>query len=132
MAGDPTLDLNQTIVSAVNARIEAEVAKALAGDEMIGRLVTAALMQPVEVGRSFDHKKVPFLTSVLQKAIQTATETAIKKMIEQHIDDIEYAVRGALLRDLDRIAGVLTESLTTAAGKTYGFDVKIDLKMPRP
>lgn len=129
---DMALDLNQTITSAVNARIEAALASALAGDEVMGSFVTAALQQTVEISTSDPYRKakVPFLTSVLHKAIQDATKAAVTKMIAEEIDSIEAEVRKALRRDLGRIAGTLSKSLVDAADKTYGVSVALDLKMP--
>lgn len=133
MADEITLDLNQTIAAAVNARIEAEVMKALSGDETIGRFVTSALRQTVEVknSRSYQTEQVPFLTVVLRDAIQKATKAAVQTVIAEDIGLIEDEVRKALRRDIRRISETLASSLADAAAKTYGVDVHLDLKMPR-
>lgn len=127
------LDLNQTIVSAVNARVEAEMMKALSGDETIAAFVTAALRQAVEVKnpRTYSTTKEPFLTNVLRGAIQEAAKAACKRLIAEELPNIEDEIRKALRRDVKRIASTLTESLASAADKAYGFDVKLELKMPR-
>lgn len=126
------LDLNQTIVSAVNARIEAEMMKALSGDETIATFVTAALRQKVEVknARTYTTTSEPFLTNVLRNAIQEVTKAACKRLVEESMPDIEAEIAKALRRDVKRIASTLTESLSKAADKAYGFDVHLELKMP--
>ena len=128
---DPTQDLNATIASAVNARIEAEVMKALSGDETISHFVAAAMQQPVELTKNYRTEKVPFLRHVLTKAIQQATEQAVKKLIVEEVESIEAEVRKALRRDLATIASTLTKSLVDAAGTTYGVSVDLSLKMPQ-
>lgn len=128
-----TLDLNATIVAAVNARIEAEVAKALSGDETIGRFVSAALQQTVTVKdrNSYRETQEPFLTNVLRNVIQSATKEAVQRFVADEIESIEEEVRKALRRDVKRIATTLSESLVKAAAKPYGVDVHLDLKLPR-
>lgn len=125
------LDLNATIVAAVNARIEAEMVAALSGDATIGAFVTAALRQTVDVKTgSYTTEKVPFLTVVLRKAIQDATEAAVRKLIAEELPTIEDEVRKALRRDVRGIAEGLTKTLADAATSAYGVKVNIALRMP--
>lgn len=125
-------DLNATITGAVNARIEAEVLKALSGDEVIGQFVAAALRQEVEVRtNSYDRKKVTFLTKVLHDAIRDATQSAVRRTIAEELPTIEDEVRKALKRETRRIAETLANSLADAADKAYGVNVELSLKMPR-
>ena len=130
---DPVmLDLNQTITSAVQARIEAEVMKALSGDEAIGAFVAAALNQNVEFkdSRSYNTVREPFLRNVLRKAIQAATVEATQRLIAEELPTIEDDIREALRRDVKRIAETLTNSLAEAAAKTYGVKVDLSLLVP--
>ena len=122
-------DLNTTIASAVNARIEAEVFAALAGDETIGRYVTAALRRPVEVPArtGYGKDKVPFLSHVLESSFRDATKAAVARVLEEEQPKIEEEVRKALRRNVASIATELASSLTAAAQNTYG--VKIDLQL---
>lgn len=128
-----SLNLDSTITTAIKARIEAEVVRAMSGDEMLGSFVTAALQQKVDVhpdgpyGRS---EKRPFLTHVLYEAIREATQVAVKKFVAEEVSTIEAEVRKALKRDMASIATTLTQSLVTAADKTYGVSVALELKMP--
>lgn len=125
-------DLNATITAAVNARVEAEMMKALSGDATIGAFVTAALAEKVDAkhdpyGRA---PQITYLSKVLRDAIQAATKAAVEKLISEEIDNLEAEVRKALRRDLRRIAETLTQSLVSAAGKPYGVNVSVELKMP--
>lgn len=125
-------DLNHVIVSAVNARVEAEMMKALSGDETMGKYVVAALRQNVEVKDPHTYRTTaePFLTNVLRKAIQQATVSAVQRLIAEEMPTIEEEVRKALRRDVKRIAETLTNSLAEAAAKTYGVKVDLSLLMP--
>ena len=128
---DVETDLNATITNAVNARIEAEVFKALSGDETIGRYVSAALRQTIEVKNNrYGTDRVPFLTLTLRSAIQEATKAAVTRIIAEELPTIEDEVRKALRRDIRGIAETLANSLKDAADKAYGVDVKLDLRMP--
>lgn len=128
---DPVPDLNAVITSAVNARIEAEVTAALSGDAVIGQFVAKALQARIEVDRgNYRKEPMPYLTHVLEKAIQEATKAAVTRLLAEEVVAIEDAVRKALRRDLARIASTLTKSLSDAAARTYGVDVHLDLKMP--
>lgn len=131
---DIGLDLNQTITHAVQARIEAEVAKAFVSDEFLASYITAALQQQIEVkvgDYSYDRKKVSFLHHTLSEAIRMATKTAVAKWLAANSEQLEAEVEKALRRETKSIASALAQSLLNAADKTYGVDVKIDLKMPR-
>jgi hypothetical protein len=127
---DVTPDLDAVITNAVNARIEAQVIKALSGDEVIGRMVMAALQQPVGSG-DFQRTKKPFLTHVLEKAIQDATKAAVSKVLAEEGGQIELAVRGAIMQNVHGLASQLVTGLSERAAQAYGVDVKVDLKMPR-
>lgn len=125
------LNLDQTILSAVKARIEAEVVRAMSGDELLGTFVTAALQQEVQVGDPYNRKKIPFLTHVLQEAIREAAQAAVRKFVADEVESIEAEVRAALTRDVAAIATSLSQSLVQAADKPYGVSVTVELTMPR-
>lgn len=122
-------DINQIIASAVNARVEAQVLAALSGDEVIGRLVTAALTEQVDATNDrYDHKKVPYLTKVLRDAIKAATAEAVQRLIAEELPAIEEEIRKALRRDVKKIAGQLANQLGEKAANSYG--VKVELLFP--
>ena len=128
---EPEQSIDATIQAAVNARVEAEVMRALSGDEVVGRYVAAALSQKVEVKRAdYRTEKVSFLTVTLEKAIQAATQDAVQTIIEEELPTIEAEVRKALRRNVVGIAEALTQSLADAADKTYGVKVDMTLRMP--
>lgn len=132
MTADPIPDINATIQAAVNARIEAEVFAALAGDETIGTYVAAALRQNIAVKDPdrYTTRNVPFLNHVLREAIQEATKEATRKLIAEELPTIETEVRKALRRAVPEIASTLATQLATAATKPYGVSVDLTLKMP--
>ena len=126
------LNLNETITAAVKAKVEGELIAALSGDAVIGAFVAAALNQKVTVKNAAGYGTidVPFITKVLQDAIREQAKAALARLIAEEGVNIEAEVAKALRRDLKHIASSLTKSLVDAADKTYGIDVKIDLKMP--
>jgi hypothetical protein len=121
-------DLNTVIVSAVNARVEAAVAEALSGDEVIGKFVTSALRQTVEVPKadgSYGKERVTFLKSVIDKALQQATKQAVLKVMAEEEERLEKEVRKALRASTDSIAKSLVSSVKDATDNTYRFQVNI-------
>lgn len=120
-------DLNATIASAVNARIEAEVMAALSGDEIIGRLVTAALQQKVGEER-YGRKQTTFLASVLNAAIKDATKAAVARLIEEERPLIEDEIRKALRRNVKTMADAIVGNLAEQASSAYG--VSVELRIP--
>jgi hypothetical protein len=125
-----TQDLNTVIASAVNARIEAQVAEALAGDAMIGKYVAAALGQTVEIPsrNGYGKDKVTFLKAVLDKATQAATKAAVERVIGEETEAIEKAVRKELRANINTLAVQLVGSVNEAVEKAYG--VKVELIYP--
>lgn len=124
-------DLNSVIANAVNARIEAQVAQALMGDEIIGQYVSAALTQVIEIPKphsSYDKIKVTYIKNVLDKAIQEATQTAVRRVLSEEVDAIEAAVRKELRASIGVIAQQLVGSISKAVESPYG--IKIDLSYP--
>lgn len=106
-------DLNSVITSAVNARVEAAVASALAGDEVIGRYVTAALQRPVEVpnGTGFGKERKPFLSHVIEQAVRDATKVAVQKFITDEAATFEDEVRKHVRRAAPDFAAQMVGAL---------------------
>lgn len=128
-----SLDLNRTITSAVQARVEAEVLAALSGDATLAAMVAAALNQAVEVKdqRTYRTTTVPFLHKVLSDTLQAAAKAAVQKLVVEEADALEAEVRKVLRKDMAGIAKALTQSLTDAAGRGYGINVAIELRTPQ-
>jgi hypothetical protein len=128
---NPTSDLNDVIVSAVNARIETAVLEALSGNEFFGKMVTAALHQPVEVAERFDRyskRKTTFLAHTLESVIQKAVAEATRRLVAERAEMIEAAVREELGKSASEIAKQLVGSVSRAAESPYG--IKVDLQFP--
>lgn len=130
MANDQsvTTDLNATIASAVSARVEAEVAAALSGDEFIGQYVHAALTQQVPISHDrYENKKAPYLTVLLRRTIQKATEAAVERLLEEERPLIEDEIRKALRRNAATMAEGIASSLSERASRGYGVTVALRL-----
>ncbi len=122
-------DINKIIAAAVNARVEAHVFAALAGDEVIGRLVAAALTEPVPATNDrYSNKTLPYLTKIVREAIKQATADALRRLIAEELPVIEEEIRKALRRDIKKIAEQLANQLGETAAKSYG--VTVELKFP--
>lgn len=121
-------DLNQVIANAVTARIEAQVAAALSGSELVGQYVTAALSQPITVRdpHSYRDRKTTFLKEAVDKAMKDAAEAAVRKVIAEEQAAIEERVREELRARVDVIATQLVGSVVGAAEKPYGITVALN------
>lgn len=106
-------DLNATISSAVNARIEAAVMAALSGDEVVGQFVTAALTEEIKQN-TYDRKGTQYLTLVVTKAIQEATKSAVEELVAAERPRIVEEVKKALRRNLPEVADRLVDGLSMA------------------
>ncbi|WP_306358723.1 MULTISPECIES: hypothetical protein [unclassified Nocardia] len=122
-------DLNATIAAAVNARIEAAVAAALSGDEVLGSYVSAALNQPIEVSQGYGRtRKTTFLKHTLDKALQTAAQEAVRTTLTDLLPQLEAAVRAELHRSTDALAAQLVGSVSKHLEAPYG--IKVELRFP--
>lgn len=120
-------DLNATIAHAVTARVEAEVIKALSGDETIGRYVTAALMEPVVVDKYDRKKDRPYLTHVLKETIRKTTKDVLAGILVEEQPLIEAEIRKALRRGVADMAEGIAKSVAENATKGYGVNVTLNL-----
>lgn len=120
-------DLNATIASAVNARVEAAVLAALSGDDVLGRYVSAALNQEIELDRNYRKVKVNFLHHTIKTAIQEATKAAINAAIAEEREQIEELVRKAIKSQAANLAAQMATSLVEQAAKGY---IRVEVKVP--
>ena len=119
-----TEDINATIATAVNARIEAAVMESLSGDDVLARFVTAALTQQVKQGDFYSREKPKtFLAHTVQKAIQDATVAALEALVEEERPRIEEECRKALRRNLPAVADRLVDGLRTSR---YSVSVNVE------
>jgi hypothetical protein len=121
-------DLNTVIAHAVSARIEAQVAAALAGDDMIGRYVTAALTQEIQVGGSYEKRKTTFLKNTLDIAFQNIAKNVVARVLSEEAEAIEIAVRKELRANIATLASTLVGSVSKVAEAPYG--ISVELKYP--
>jgi hypothetical protein len=122
-------DLNEIVARAVTARVDAAVAQALSSDDVLGRYVTAALNQPVNVKVGYQDKKTTFLHHTITKALQGAVTDAVKRLIVTEAENLERLVGAELRKQREGIAKQLVGSLLNAADQAYG--IKVDLVYPR-
>lgn len=122
-------DINKIIASAVNARVEAAVLAALSGDEVIGKLVIAALSEQVPATNDrYDSKKTTYINRVLRDSIKEATADALRRVIAEELPTIEEEIRKELRRKVKQIAEGLATQLGEKAASAYG--VKVELMLP--
>lgn len=125
-------DLNQAIVSAINAKVEAGVLAALAGDEVLGKYVAAALNEPIEIpknGSSYDRIKTTYLRHTINLALCDAVKVAVGKFIEGEQALIEAEVAKALRKQASAIGAKFAEHLAQVTiGRSYG--VEVNLRFP--
>lgn len=120
-------DLNATIASAVTARVEAEVMRALSGDEVISKYVTAALMEPVKTDNYNRKLDKPFLTHILKEAIQKATKETLARLLVEEQPLIEAEIRKALRKNVGTMAESIAQGLAKVGGSGYGVTVQLNL-----
>lgn len=105
---DNSSDLNQVIISA-----EAEVAAALSGSELMRQYVASALS-------AYRTRRTTFLKEAIDKAIQDATEAAVRKLLAEEAPQIAAEVAKELRKNV---------KLGEAAQSPYG--VRVELNYPR-
>ena len=120
--------IDSVIAEAINARVQASVLAALSGDEVIGQYVAAALNQKVTVKSGYRDHKVPFISHLIEQAIQKVVKASVEELLTGEVETIRNEVRKALKRAVPAMADSLVQSLSDAAEKTYG--VNVTLKMP--
>jgi hypothetical protein len=130
MAENVTGDLNQVITSAVQARIESEVAAALSGSELMGQYVAAALTQKivVEDRGTYRKRETTFLRETIDAAIKAATKAAVQKVIAAEAEAIEAQVAAELRKNVKAIAKTLVGKVAESAESPHGIEV--NLKYP--
>ena len=119
-------DLNTVISTAVQARIETEVAAALSGSELMSQYVQAALHQPIEVqDRNYRKRNTTYLRETIDEAMREATKAAVKRVIVEEQDKIEAEVARELRKNVKGIANQLATNMADAAGTAYGMKIEV-------
>lgn len=129
MSNDVNPNLDTIIAQAVEAKISAAVLQALSGDEVMGRYVTSALQQIVEIPEypgSYSKKKVPFLDHIIRTAMRNAVNEAVRELLAGETENIKTQVAKALRSHASTIAEQFVAQLTDRTIKnTYGLEVNL-------
>lgn len=121
-----TSDLNQVISSAVLARVETEVAKALSGSELMSQYVAAALSEKITVrDGGYRDRKTTFLRETIDAAIKAATKAAVIRVVEAESDALEKMVETELRKQIKGIAKSLVGQVSDSVKSTYGLTVEL-------
>lgn len=112
-------DLNNIIATAVQAKITAQVAQALASDETMSAFVVAALQQPIEVGGYSDKRKTTFIAETCRNAVQKQTQAVVAEVLLEQQDRIKDEVRKALRKSVGVIADSLVDGFVANAQGRY-------------
>lgn len=116
-------DLDDTITSAVNARVEASVIEALASNDVIATYVSAALNR--ETSDRFGGEKKTFLTKLLGNTVEEMT----KKVVAEEIQKQEDTIREEVAKALKKSIGVVADSLVSGfVENTKGSYPSIEVK----
>lgn len=130
MSNDVNPNLDTIIAQAVEAKISAAVIQALSGDEVLGRYVTAALQQPVEINDgSYNKKKVPFLDHVIRTAMRKAVNAAVVELLEGEVENIKTQVAKQLRASSNTIAEQFVAQLADKTIKN-AYGLSVTLKFP--
>lgn len=125
MADEVNAGLDAIIAKAVETKIEAVLASALAGDEIIGQYVVAALQQPIEIGPNYQKRKTTFLKHTIDEALRAATKAAVQRFVLEQQTAIEAAVAKELRAQTGKVAGQLVGSLAEKSATAYGLTVEV-------
>lgn len=127
---DQSQDLNDIITSAVQARVEAQIVAAFAGDQTFEKFVIAALQQTVEVPGNdrYNKAKVPFMMHLLQEAVRASAKQAVQKYMTEHTDELAIAVERELSSKTAGIARQMVDQVSKKASENYG--VTVELRWP--
>lgn len=124
-------DLNATIAAAVNARISAQVAAALSGDEVIGKYVAATLQQKITVrGKNYRDVEISFIDKLVGDSIREATEAVVKEVIASEVDAIREATRKAVKAKVGSLADAFADALLEEATTKNYSAIKVAIEYP--
>lgn len=121
-----TDDLNTVITAAVQARIEAQVAAALAESDTFTMFVTSALQQEITVRENYRDRKTTFLAEQVREAVREATKRALQTALDDEVPKLEALVKKALKANVDQIAVGLVGNLVDKAKGPYGITVQVN------
>jgi cell division ATPase FtsA len=120
-------DLNNVIATAVQARIETEVASALSGSELMSQYVAAALTQNIQVKdrNSYRERTTTYLRETIDETVRQATKKAVEKIVAEEAPQIEKAVTAELRKNVKGISAQIVGNLVDKADSPYGITVEV-------
>lgn len=120
-------DLNTVIASAVQVRIETEVASALSGSELMGQYVAAALTEKITVRDSgtYRDRQTTYLRETIDEAVKGATKAAVNKVVAESAPEIEKLVAAELRKNIKGISAQIVGNLVSKADSPYGISVEV-------
>jgi len=100
-------DINQIIVSAVNARVEAEVAAALTNADAMKTFVEAALHEKVKSSDRYGADDITLVTKLVRGTVVEQT----KKVVAEEVQAQEAEIRAHVRQAVQASVGVIADSL---------------------
>lgn len=103
------------LTEAVDTIIKAKVAEALAGEgnTLIEKLVAAALSQEIEIGGTYNRKKVSFLDNEVTNGVERHVAKAINEILDENKERIKAAVRAKMEPALDHFSASIVDAFSS-------------------
>lgn len=116
-------DINSTITSAVNSRVEAAVLEAVSSGDTMKSFVHAALNTKVSTS-GYSREEKPLITHL----VQTTVQEQAKQVVAEEIGKAEAQIREEVRKALQESIGVISDSLvdgfvTHARGRYPSIEV---------
>lgn len=119
-------DLNETIATAIQARVEAAVAAELSSSDLFSQFVQAALLEPMTVRENYKDRKTTYLQETIRTAIKESAKSAVVKFIDGEQEQLEKLVAAELRKKTKEFAGNIVGSVLERAKS--GYSINVDLK----
>lgn len=111
-------DLDKTITSAVNARVESEILATMANSDIMRTFVTSALDTKVKTG-GYSSEEKTLLTHLLETSVQQQAKAVVAEEIVKLEPVIREQVREALAKSVNVIADSLVSGFVENATGRY-------------
>lgn len=123
-----TQNLDQTITTAVEAQVQAQVAAALINNDTFKVLVTASLNQMVEVPDGpYGKKRVSMIDHLVQNAVAQRTKEVVVEQIAELVPEITKEIKTALRKSVGVIADSLVDGFVASA-PGRGPSIKVEFR----
>lgn len=111
-------DINSTITTAVNSRVEAAVLEAINNGDTMKNFVHAALNTTVKTG-GYGREEKPLITHLVQTTVQEQAKQVVGEEIVKAEDQIREEVRKALQESIGVISDSLVDGFVANAQGRY-------------